>query len=654
MPSLREKQRQFEQNLFAGSVGTKRRRTWTEKEEIRDQIVQHRQQHPASFDAALKQDKSPLLYKDNADLQKEVELPYLYDTKKSHPIIEFKPSTEEQKAASITPSFVLEVTWPRVIQFYHPSSPHCQDFQSTYVNLARSIKRRSSRLPLEFHAVNCGVYRDVCDQGFQVKTVPSFIGLKSGRIQGIPLTLPGDNEGRLTSKEEITMDVNEKVEYIAQVLGFSLDAVKQGQSSAYASMANNAQSPDNFNGSDMRDSSSLSEQVFHDAASSLFVTLSSSIYSKHPRGSSLPLKESQTLSDFLDLLRWAFPPETKIHTLAEELKQEFLSITLSKDGLLKVLARHMDLGKGVSWSERCNGSNDGATDPYSCGMWNLMHILSIGVAERHTSVVGDSERVSVQYAGQSIRAFIDSFFIGCDSCRKSWIELYDEACCGFHNTDHSLALDNQQAGEEDKHEQWKQLAFWIWEVHNEVNIRRQRYKQSTTLLWPQREVCPRCWPSQTENGRMDSFDEAAVYLHLKKTYWVSGHHNNRLVVIDRWSKAKRALSMKRLRDRMASREFSIFGTFIRFFFLFVVLRVAIKQCNRLNAQARRIQRRREAEISRRDRHDVDINESSVSNRNKKSSSTTRSRRNGRWPTSQRRRHLLEGPRPNTHYSALHL
>ena len=633
MPSLKEKQRQFEQNLFAGSVGTKRLRKRTEKEELRDLIVQHRQQHPAS------------------DLQKEVELPYLYDTKKSHPIIEFKPSTEEQKAASITPSFILEVTWPRVIQFYHPSSPHCQDFQSTYINLARSIKRRSSRLPVEFHAVNCGVHRDICDQGFQIKTVPSFIGLKSGRIQGIPLSLPGDNEGRLTSKEEITMDVNEKVEFIAQVLGFTLDAVKQGQSSAYASMANNAQSPDNFDVSDMRDSSSL--QVFHDATSSLFVTLSSSIYSKHPRGSTLPLKESQTLSDFLDLLRWAFPPETKIHTLAEELKQEFLSITLSKDGLLNVLARHMDLGKGVSWSERCNGSNDGTSDPYSCGMWNLMHILSIGVAERHTSVVGDSERVSVQYAGQSIRAFIDAFFIGCDSCRKSWIELYDEACCGLHNTDHSLALDNQQTGEPDEHEQWKQLAFWIWEVHNEVNIRRQSYKQSTTLLWPQREVCPRCWPSQNENDRMDSFDEAAIYLHLKKTYWVSGHHNNRLVVIDRWSKAKRALSMKRLRDRMASR-LSIGGTFMRFFFLFVVLRIAIKQCNRLNVQARRIQRRREAEISRRDRHDADTNESFVTNRNKKSSSTTRSRRNGRWPTSQRRRYQLEGPRSSTHYSALHL
>ena len=113
-----------------------------------------------------------------------------------------------------------------MIQFYHPSSPHCQAFHPTFVKLARSVKRRSSRLPVEFHAVNCGVYRDVCYQGFKIKSVPSFLGLKSGSIQGKQLFLPGDNEGKLTSKAEIAADVDEKVEYISDVLGFTLDAVK--------------------------------------------------------------------------------------------------------------------------------------------------------------------------------------------------------------------------------------------------------------------------------------------------------------------------------------------------------------------------------------------------------------------------------------------
>lgn len=643
MPSLREQQQQFEHDLFAG-LGTKRTQRIQNniqrigKEELKEQIIQHRKQKSAAFDAALKSRKQ---YAKSSVKLVGVSNEYLYDTKQSHPIIEFKPSEEELKAASITPSFVLEVTWPRVIQFYHPSSPHCRDFHSTYVNLARSIKRRSSRLPVEFHAVNCGVYRDVCDQGFRIKSVPSFIGLKSGSIEGKQLFLPGDNQGKLTSKPKITMDVNQKVEYISDVLGFTLDAVK-GQS--YASeVANNAQLSElSDNATDMRTGhssgggSSQSEQVFHDATSSFFATISSSIYSKHPHGSSLPQKESQKLSEFLDLLRWAFPPETKVHALAEELKQEFTSITLNEEGLLKILSHHMDLGQGITWSERCSGgSGDNShDDPYSCGIWSLLHIISIGVAERHTSVVGDAQRVSAQYAGQSIRSFIDAFFIGCDSCKRSWMEMYDEACCGLHNSDHSLALANQLTGTD---EQWKQLAIWIWEVHNEINIRRQRYKNPTTLLWPSREECAKCWPSV--NGlmatSMDSFDQEELFNHLKRSYWISGHHNNRLVVIDRWSKAKRALSMKRLRDRMASREFSIVGTFMRFLFAYVLLRVAIQLCTRWNNQSRRIKRRRDAAV-----RDRDDDESSHHNRNK-SSSSHQSRRSAnaskRWPTNNTRR-----------------
>ena len=262
---------------------------------------------------------------------------------------------------------------------------------------------------------------------------------------------------------------------------------------------------------------------------------------------------------------------------------------------------------------------DSNEDPYSCGIWSFLHTISVGVAERHRSVVGNSERVSVQHAGRSIRAFIDTFYSGCDSCKRSWLELYDEA--------YSSALPNQITGID---EQWKQLAIWIWEVHNEINIRRQRNKNPTALLWPRREECSNCWPSQNgaTDTSMDSFDQEAIFSHLKKTYWISGHHNNRLVVIDRWSKAKRKLSMKHLRDRMASREFSIFGAFMRFLFVFLVVRSAIQQCRLRNLHARRRNRRREAVV-----RDRDDDESTYYKRNK-SPSTSRSRRSGnaskRW------------------------
>lgn len=255
------------------------------------------------------------------------------------------------------------------------------------------------------------------------------------------------------------------------------------------------------------------------------------------------------------LVRWAFPPETKVHDLAEALKLDFPSISMSEDGLLRVIGRHNEVGTDITWSTRCGAKTK--RGGYACGLWSLLHILSIGVAERHASVVGDAdERVTAHYAGEVMKSFIDNFFIGCDSCRESWIELYDEA------------VRNGSAMEVDKSDEWSNLAMWVWEVHNEITVLREqslgqgyhREGRGSSSLWPSREDCPKCWEGLTDDTglvmSMDSYNRKEVYEHLKKTYWPSGIHNNRLIVVNRWSKAKRALSMKRLRARMAAHDWS--------------------------------------------------------------------------------------------------
>ena len=42
---------------------------------------------------------------------------------------------------------------------------------------------------------------------------------------------------------------------------------------------------------------------------------------------------------------------------------------------------------------------------YACGLWSLLHVLSVGAAERHTAVLGDADRVSVRRAG-TVQLFI--------------------------------------------------------------------------------------------------------------------------------------------------------------------------------------------------------------------------------------------------------
>jgi len=536
---------------------------------------------------------------------------YLFDNKESHPVEEYKPDKEEEDSG--TPFFVLEVTWPRVVLFYHPSSEHCVSFQQTYVSFARGVRHRSSRLPVEFHAVNCGIYREVCEEGFNIKRVPSLVAFKSGSIDHKCVTLPGfgdDGDGVKRSKEEISRDIDAKVEYIAKFLGFTLDPWSKNAHAAFPKAIGHKKSDyDGFNmyrdhngvgnrkEKELRHSkrgySSPSEQALQDAAASLFVTLSSSTYSQFPRGSVLPHDMSDALREFIDLIRWAYPPETKVHDMAEDLKMEFFSISTSEDAMLKVIGRHFSLQNSVAWSPRCNNEEDAEKDKggYACGLWSLLHVLTIGVSERHHSVIGDVDRVTVPYAGKVIRAFIEKFFVGCDSCRKRWLEIYDDTCAKDNH-----GVEGYVTAEKLDESHWQKLSFCVWEIHNEINARRQNSSgggyyhrlsrtASVSSIWPSQEECPKCWPNSLAVGgrgtvSMDSFNRDALYHYMKKIYWQGGVHNNRLIVLDRWTKAKRALSLKRLSNRLASRwYYSLAVNLVMLYSLYLLISWMFNTCS---------------------------------------------------------------------------
>ena len=115
--NLLEQQEQFEQQLFPKANKPRK----SEQQHLQQQPLEH-QRNPEKKERFDQQkiEERRRRFIDRTDRSEN----FLYKTKQSHPIIEYLPSEEE--SASLTPSFVLEVTWPRIIQFYHPSSPHCQ------------------------------------------------------------------------------------------------------------------------------------------------------------------------------------------------------------------------------------------------------------------------------------------------------------------------------------------------------------------------------------------------------------------------------------------------------------------------------------------------------------------------------------------------
>lgn len=480
---------------------------------------------------------------------------HLYRSQQSYPVIEYLPSDEELESSilTLTPSFVLEVTWPRIVQFYHPNSPRCRSFQPTFVHVARGIKKRSSRLPIEFYAVNCGVYRELCEMGFYVSDVPTMIGFKSGEIERTAMFLPGSVDGLAESTKEFINDVEVKMEYIALTMDIQLDPVKGANSIAaiatpkgldnyYVSeleSANNQQTT-----SLVKSTVRQTNDVFNDALASLFTAISSHFLP----GKALPPDASIALAEFLDLIRWASPPETEIHLLAEDVKVNYEQTMASEVEFQKVVQRQSGQNVEYTWSSWCN-----ANGGFTCGLWSLLHILTVGVAERHSYVLGDTQSVSIIRAGQVIRSFIEQSFFGCDSCRDSWIELFDVNCSGMYDIVSSMT-GNPEDGKLDDNG-WRFLALCIWKMHSD-------YRHSidpSALLWPTQTDCPKCWqsfPVDKEILHMNSIDQNELYNHLKKTYWQSGSHNNRLVVLNKLSQAKRALSIRRIRARMAAHSWS--------------------------------------------------------------------------------------------------
>mmetsp|Transcript_9389 Transcript_9389/g.13573 ORF Transcript_9389/g.13573 Transcript_9389/m.13573 type:complete len:135 (-) Transcript_9389:326-730(-) len=55
--------------------------------------------------------------------------------------------------------------------------------------------------------------------------------------------------------------------------------------------------------------------------------------------------------------------------------------------------------------------------------------------------------------------------------------------------------------------------------------KQKLWKQEDAIRWPSREACPKCWRGD------GSWDNDAVYDHLKQEYWPSGPQHFRYVVL---------------------------------------------------------------------------------------------------------------------------
>jgi hypothetical protein len=359
---------------------------------------------------------------------------------------------------------------------------------------------------LEIWAVSCVPNKKICqDKG--VKGFPTVLLFPAKDVNGTKI-----NIGALHAAN------------VLKGLGLSQESYggKQQKSNTQKSKANN-------NNNNKKDASPAAnyftarskQETYEDAHRSLVFALRNSIYASNDALSST---RRSTFKEFLQLLQKTAPGSASFQPLLKVLLKDFNKIASTDVELNRILDENplptttttttttTSSSDTTTWSPACMQHGSG----YTCGLWQLFHIITIGLVEWNVlSSMEESQMVVPHQAAETIRNFVAEFF-QCEECKVHFLNEYDS--CG-HDRCNRLPHDNTDKDKSD----WIQFPLWFYETHNGVNARlreerMERHEESpvTTpqdVLWPPMEACPKCWLSE---GR---WDEEAVYSYLRLEYW---------------------------------------------------------------------------------------------------------------------------------------
>lgn len=249
--------------------------------------------------------------------------------------------------------------------------------------------------------------------------------------------------------------------------------------------------------------------TFHDAIMSFDFSMRN-LFTTHG-----PLSDAaaESLHQWLFLLRKAIPRQlVEIHRVIDGILDDFNVAIKNEENMLAILNR-FPRPENNEWSRSCTKGQSGMG--YTCGLWELFHIVSIGITEWNSNTRGDrSIGITAEDAGKVLRDFIDNFF-QCDECRTNFLKAYDSCELDRCNRLKSIFISKV----------WNEFPLWLFEMHNAVNLRLMREQaveekkvvteeDERKARWPSVLECPGCY-----NNTDGSFIREAVLQHLRIEYW---------------------------------------------------------------------------------------------------------------------------------------
>jgi thiol-disulfide isomerase/thioredoxin len=447
-----------------------------------------------------------------------------------------------------------------VVDFYQPWCGHCRSSKPHYIDVAREVARRSIGIPVKFHAVSCQLYREIC-RHYSISGFPFVMGWGINmdiEDVGIELNPPG---------------VTVSAEVIAGAMGLTLASEAQDRKKGEALSPEETRTliskAIEIRRQRLNVPSTINDR-YHDAAVSLAFVLKTAVFTQ--QSNVLDYQRASELQEFLELVHWATPHTWSVRTgMVQEVLEKFKEISQGGAGpgmLTSLIQNHqameatqegelwghikikhprgdtIGLGgdaphrrmppagtaeehyrKNNKWTSACTKEDRGMG--FTCGLWQLFHIISIGSSleeqRRYGSQLGYS--VAPKQIAMILKRFVTNFF-PCDVCRWNFQDMYDQ--CGYNHcirlVDKLPDVSSPNAEQADR-----ELSIWLWEVHNGVSVRLMReaaHRESRKVnraeqlaaVFPNLTVCPLCWLPDTN---MTKYDTDEVYKFLKAWYWPS-------------------------------------------------------------------------------------------------------------------------------------
>ena len=454
---------------------------------------------------------------------------YLNDEMNStFPVREYLPSTRLAKRKNDRPPFLYDsdYPYPRLVVFYAHWCPHCQHYKPKFIESARKIEEhlrlKNVSTKVEWFAVSCVPHQHLCNH-LMIDTYP--------QVKFYPAM---SNHSDILSSRE--MQPAAILKRLQKKSAESSIASTQADASANGTL----KQPSGFDENNVihnNDNTNLyfmdrtNDQVLHDAYASLEFALRTAIFASE---GSLPEPRNQAFRNWIHLLQVSLLPIDLFQPLVQDLTQQLDRITESEKVLID-LVNHHSKAAGIDtkqpWSPACVQHGTG----YTCGLWQLFHIITIGMVEYYTSSSSPNRPSTNRHAvdgtpmavADTIRAFVDYFF-QCQECREHF--LHDYESCGQDRCSRLVTSSTRQSNE------WIQLPLWLYETHNAVNVRLQRERKergevdgttrSDDVLWPPKSKCPRCWSSTTttttpnkDQQKFPLSKDDIMYKYLRLTYW---------------------------------------------------------------------------------------------------------------------------------------